>query len=251
LPVFGNFDFMDFITKHYLLVSTFLVTVMYIFIAGLFFLVLYKWKRNPFRHKQIQLAVISTGQYRREIGLTIITLVIYCITGYFIGLLFHVGKTSIYLNVTDYGIIYFIASILFMVFLHDTYFYWTHRLLHQPGWFEKVHITHHLSTNPDPWTALAFHPAEAIIQAAIFPMIILFVPVHPMALFIFLFYMIFMNVVGHSGFQIFPYREKGNKWYWWKNSSRQHNDHHQYARDNYGLYFTLWDRWMNTMRKQD
>ena len=136
-----------------------------------------------------------------------------------------------------------------MIFLHDAYFYWTHRLLHQPGWYEKIHITHHLSSSPNPWTALAFHPVEAIIHVVIFPLIILIIPAHPAALFIFLFYMVFMNVRGHCGYQIFPYESRLNKWDWWNNSSRQHDEHHQYAKDNYGLYFTFWDKWMKTGKK--
>jgi sterol desaturase/sphingolipid hydroxylase (fatty acid hydroxylase superfamily) len=136
-----------------------------------------------------------------------------------------------------------------MIFLHDAYFYWTHRLLHLRGWYEKIHITHHLSSSPNPWTALAFHPVEAVIQAAIFPVIIMTIPTHPVALFIFLFYMVFMNVRGHSGFQLFPFENGMDKWDWWNNSSKQHDEHHQYAKGNYGLYFTLWDKWMKTGRK--
>jgi lathosterol oxidase len=29
-----------------------------------------------------------------------------------------------------------------------------------------------------------------------------------------------------------------------------HNMHHQYFKGNYGLYFTFWDRMMNTMNKE-
>ncbi len=137
-----------------------------------------------------------------------------------------------------------------MIFLHDTYFYWTHRLLHMPGFFNKIHITHHLSSNPSPWTALSFHPIEAIIQAAIVPLIVFIIPAHPVALFIFLFYSVIINMLGHSGFQLFPYNNRLEKWNWWNNSSKQHNEHHLYAKDNYGLYFTFWDIWMKTVRKE-
>ena len=32
------------------------------------------------------------------------------------------------------------------------------------------------------------------------------------------------------------------------NTSVSHNLHHQYFKGNYGLYFTIWDRLMGTMR---
>jgi len=225
------------------------MAILYLFIAGLFYLLLYKWKKNPLAGKKFHLDEISTKQFRREIRLTSTTLFIFCFTGFVIGLLNQSGVALLYFHISAYGKIYFAFSILLMILMHDTYFYWTHRLLHLPGWYEKIHFSHHLSSNPNPWTSLAFHPAEAIIQAAIFPIIILIIPIHPVAFFSFLFYMVFMNVRGHSGFQIFPFENRINKWDWWNNSSKQHDEHHQYAKGNYGLYFTFWDKWMKTGSK--
>ena len=41
-----------------------------------------------------------------------------------------------------------VAAVLFlyvpaMLLWHDTYFYWTHRLLHHPWWLRHVHGVHH------------------------------------------------------------------------------------------------------------
>jgi lathosterol oxidase len=35
----------------------------------------------------------------------------------------------------------------------------------------------------------------------------------------------------------------------WINTSVNHNQHHQFFKGNYGLYFLWWDRWMGTLRK--
>jgi sterol desaturase/sphingolipid hydroxylase (fatty acid hydroxylase superfamily) len=137
-----------------------------------------------------------------------------------------------------------------MIFLHDTYFYWTHRLLHTSFFYTKIHFEHHLSSNPTPWTSISFHPAEAVIQALAIPLIVIICPVHPLALIIFLFYCAYTNIKGHSGFQFFPYKNRFEKWSWWNNSYTQHNEHHKYAQYNYGLYFTFWDIWMKTLRKE-
>lgn len=218
--------------------------------AGLFYMILYKWKASTFAHKRIQAIDITSKQYKREIRFSIITLIVYAVTGYVISELYMHGLTFIYFDVSRYGNLYFFLSIPLMIFLHDTYFYWTHRLLHLPGFFNKIHITHHLSSNPSPWTALSFHPVEAIIQAAIVPLIVFIIPTHPVALFIFLFYSVIINMLGHSGYQLFPYNNRLQKWNWWNNSSKQHNEHHLYAKDNYALYFTFWDIWMKTVRKE-
>ena len=237
---------MVFVAQHIMLISTFLVAALYLLIGGMFYLVLYSWKKNPFADKKIQHAKISIKQFRRERYLSAITLIIFCVTGFLTGLLIKSGRSLLYFDASLYSKVYFITCILLVIFLHDTYFYWTHRLLHLPYWYEKIHVKHHLSSSPNPLTALAFHPVEAVIQAAFFPLIIVIVPMHPDALFIFLFYMVFMNVLGHSGFQLFRYDKGLYKWLWWNNSSKRHDEHHQYARGNYGLYFTFWDRWMKT-----
>jgi sterol desaturase/sphingolipid hydroxylase (fatty acid hydroxylase superfamily) len=91
------------------------------------------------------------------------------------------GRTRLYGRVEDYGWGWFVASIGVMVVLHDTYFYWTHRLLHHRLLYRLVHRTHHLSTSPTPWTAYAFSPAEALIQAGIGPLIVFSLPTHPAA----------------------------------------------------------------------
>lgn len=35
----------------------------------------------------------------------------------------------------------------------------------------------------------------------------------------------------------------------WINTSISHNQHHQYFKDNYGLYTLIWDRLFGTIRK--
>ena len=227
-----------------------MVSVLYILIPTFFYLFLYRWKKNPVADRKIQKLTVSSTQLRRERRLTISSLVIFCVTGYLTGLLYRHHFTLIYFSISSYGIIYFLVSIVCMIFLHDTYFYWSHRFLHRPGWYEKIHITHHLSTSPDPWTALSFHPVEACIQAAILPLILCIMPTHPLAIFIFSIYMVLMNVLGHSGYELFPDKVWLTKWFWWKSTSRDHDAHHLFGQGNFGLYTTLWDKWMNTTRKQ-
>jgi lathosterol oxidase len=105
-----------------------------------------------------------------------------------------------------------------------------------------------LSTNPSPWAAFAFHPYEAIIEAGIVVVIAFIMPVHPLALALFLLFMMVYNVYGHLGYELYP---NGFSRSWlgrWINTSVNHNQHHQFYKGNYGLYFLWWDRWMGTLR---
>lgn len=40
-----------------------------------------------------------------------------------------------------------------MGFIGDTLFYWSHRLLHVPFFFQRYHALHHTHVNPISWTA--------------------------------------------------------------------------------------------------
>jgi Delta7-sterol 5-desaturase len=239
---------MELIEKQFLWISAFMVPVLYISITGSFYLFLYQWQGEKLANRKIQKISLTPLQLLRERRLTISSFFIFCLTGYLTGQLFRRHLTWIYFNISSFGVIYFLASIAGMIFLHDTYFYWTHRLLHRPGWYEKIHRTHHLSTSPDPWTALTFHPVEAVIQAAVLPLMLCIMPTHPIAILIFSVYMVLMNVLGHSGYELFTERGWTKKWFRWKSSSKDHDAHHQYGWGNFGLYFTFWDRLMKTGR---
>ena len=60
------------------------------------------------------------------------------------------GWTRVYFDIRERGAAGLGSSLVLMVILHDAYFYWTHRLLHHPAFFERFHRVHHLSTTPTP-----------------------------------------------------------------------------------------------------
>jgi sterol desaturase/sphingolipid hydroxylase (fatty acid hydroxylase superfamily) len=107
---------------------------------------------------------------------------------------------------------------------------------------------HHRSTNPSPWAALAFHPLEAVVEAGIFPVLLMVMPLTSGHFPVFFVIMLVYNVYGHLGWEIYP---KSFSRHWlgrWINTSVNHNQHHQFFKGNYGLYFLWWDRWMGTIR---
>ncbi len=156
------------------------------------------------------------------------------------------GWTRLYFDPAEYGWGWIVCSVVILIFAHDTYFYWTHRAMHHPWLFRRVHRIHHLSTNPTPWAAYSFSVPEAFVQAGVVPLMIFLIPLHPLALFSFAIYRHFFSVLGHSGFEIFP------KWFmrtplaYFFNTNTHHHQHHEVFNANYGLYFNFWDRWMGT-----
>ncbi|HEU0065283.1 MAG TPA: sterol desaturase family protein, partial [Flavisolibacter sp.] len=152
-------------------------------------------------------------------------------------------------NIEKYGWLYFFLAFPLMFLIHDTYFYWTHRIMHHRKLFKAFHLVHHQSVNPSPWAAYSFHPLEAIVEAGVFVVFLFTIPVHKLHLFFFFFFMIVYNVYGHLGYELYPNNFNKNWFGKWINTSVSHNQHHQYFKGNYGLYFTMWDRLMGTLRK--
>lgn len=118
--------------------------------------------------------------------------------------------------------------------------------MHQPKIFKLFHLTHHRSINPSPWAAYAFNPLEAIVEGFIIRILVFAVPLHPFAIAAFMTIQLTYNVYGHLGYEIYPYWLIKSSIGKWLNTSTNHNMHHKYFHDNYGLYFRFWDTIMKT-----
>jgi sterol desaturase/sphingolipid hydroxylase (fatty acid hydroxylase superfamily) len=222
----------------------------YLVLAGSAWLVFYIWKRRRWWWRKIQQRMPARRQVFTEIGFSLLTLFILATVGWLIVAGGRKGINQVYINFSDYPGWYFAASILLTILLHDAYFYWTHRFMHWKPIFPYVHKVHHLSHNPTPWAAFAFHPLEAIIEAGILPLATFLYPMHPYAIGIFTLYMLLLNILGHLGYELFPKNFVRSKWTNWHNTSTHHNMHHRYTKGNYSLYFNWWDKWMGTNHKR-
>ncbi len=225
------------------------IVLRYFFLAGIAYVVFYVLGLKIFKSLKIQQKLPSLRTVYFEVLHSISTLFIYCGVSWLVFRWEKSGHTRIYHDLDQYGWVYFFLSILIMVFVHDTYFYWSHRLLHLRPFF-RIHKTHHYSTNPTPWASFSFHPVEAIVSVGIIPIIVFTIPCHPFALYSFLTIMTLINVVGHLGFETFPSRFIKSKVGKWQNTSTNHNIHHQKGNYNFGLYFTFWDYLMKTRSTQ-
>ncbi len=222
----------------------------YIIVATIAFLIWYVLLRKIILSKKIQQRFPKANDYAREIGFSVLTIFIMAFIPFLIlGTRSVVKHTKFYMDINQHSILYFILAFPLMALIHDTYFYWMHRMIHHPSLFKVVHLVHHKSTNPSPFAAYSFHPLEAILEAGIFIIFVFAIPVHLFHLIFFFLFMILYNVYGHLGWELYP---KGFSKHWlgkWINTSVNHNLHHQYFKGNYGLYFLFWDRMMGTIRK--
>jgi len=189
-------------------------------------------------------------QILREIRNSSITIFVfifaYSFTEYTLFQIWGTSVFKIYTDVSTYGWAYLIFSILLWTIGLDTYFYWTHRMMHHKKLYRFFHLTHHRSHNPTPFTAYSFAPPEAVLVYLFVPLFFSLVPMHEVAFVAAMLVQIFRNALAHCGYEVFP---KG----WARHpilglfaTVSHHDMHHEKSNGNYGFYFTVWDRLMGT-----
>ncbi|WP_339811690.1 sterol desaturase family protein [uncultured Imperialibacter sp.] len=227
----------------------FIIFLRYALIAGLAFFIFYRILKSKWAKRKIQQVFPKKNDYLREIGYSLLTVFIFWIVALSTFTPFIKPYTKQYTEIADYGWGYFAFSIVLMLLIHDAYFYLIHRVMHHPKLFNALHKVHHLSTNPSPWAALAFQPAEAVIEACVIYVIVFSIPTQRSAVLIWLALMMLYNVYGHLGYELYPKNFQRTWLGKWFNTSVNHNQHHKYFKGNYGLYFLWWDKLFGTLRK--
>ena len=188
-------------------------------------------------------------QIRGEIGWSLASCVIYGLPAGIVawGWQAH-GWTRIYTNVSARPLWWLPLSLALYLLAHDTWFYWTHRWMHEPRLFRLAHAVHHASRPPTAWAAMSFHPIEALSGALVIPALVLVIPIHVAVLGAVLTIMTVMGVTNHMGWEMFPrwlvHSRAGN----WLITASHHQRHHDRYTCNYGLYFRIWDRLCGTDR---
>ncbi len=223
-----------------------MISLRYILFAGPLFLVFYVWKKKDLFKFKIQQKFPENKHIIREIGYSLLSLSIFSLVATLVFIARKHGYTKMYINFGDHSIGYFFFSVIAFILIHDTYFYWTHRAMHWKRIYRYVHKVHHMSTDPTPWAAFAFHPLEAIVEVGILPLMVFLIPIHPLAILCWVLYQSGMNVLGHLGFELFPSGFVGGTITKWHNTSTHHNMHHKNVNCNYGLYYNFWDRILGT-----
>jgi Delta7-sterol 5-desaturase len=229
------------------LISLLVDTARYVIPAGGAFLVFWVWGAARFSRRLIQGKLARAEKLWHDIRWSASTVLIFSFFGLAVRYGGNFGILRRYETVAERGWAYFALTVIILIVVQDAYFYWTHRAMHHPLLYRWVHREHHVSTNTSPWTAYAFAPAEAVVHALIVPLVWLVLPMHQMAVFLFLVFMVLRNVLGHLAIELYPSGFTKSRFWGAHTTTTHHAMHHQYFSSNYGLYFTFWDRLMGTM----
>ena len=230
----------------FLLVLTVIIFLRYIIVSGLFILLFQVLLKDQFIARKISKKLRPPGQSFQEIKWSAITSFIFGISGVAMIWMWQSGFSNIYTEINQYTLLWLPFSLLIALFIQETYYYWLHRWMHRPKVFRLVHKIHHDSIVTSAWTAFSFNPLESILQAFMVPFIILLLPMHVSIVFLMLIIMTVSATINHLDVEIYP---KGFEKHWlgrWLIGATHHSQHHAKFLVNYGLYFTFWDKWMNT-----
>lgn len=198
--------------------------------------------------RRIQKLPFTREQLRREARFSALTILVFATLVAAIALVtgqLHFAKATMPASAVEW--VWAVAAVPIALMLHDFYFYWMHRLIHVDWIYRHVHKVHHLSTNPSPLAALAFHPLEALIEALGVLAILALLPLPLPSLIVFGLLAFSFNVLGHLGYELFPERLMASSFGRWINSATSHNLHHRTFRYHYGLYTLIWDRAFGTI----
>ncbi|KAG2483646.1 hypothetical protein HYH03_017522 [Edaphochlamys debaryana] len=142
-------------------------------------------------------------------------------------------------------------------YLHDTWFYWTHRLLHWGPLYRTVHLIHHKSKAPSAFTGYSFHVVEALIVFANEVLVCFLFPLHMGLHRYYHLYTTLIHEGGHVGYELAPFIPtmegavtlllRGVRPCDALNTVQHHDMHHRYPTKHFSLYFTHWDRICGTL----
>ena len=248
----------EFLTKDYFLLQNFLYLFLvfsvitflrYIVLSKIYITHVYD-KIASLQPQRILSKICPTDQRNKEILWSGISSFIFGIIGVVMIMMWQYGYTNIYSQWSDYPLWYIPVSAIVAFLIHETYYYWLHRWLHHPKIYRYIHKIHHDSIDTSVWTSFSFHPIESILQALIIPLIAILIPLHIYVLMVLLVIMTISAIINHAGVEIFPsYAHQHPIWKQFIGATH-HDLHHRRFVYNYGLYFTFWDRWMDTEVEQ-
>ncbi len=130
-----------------------------------------------------------------------------------------------------------ITGLLLLTLWNEIHFFIVHRIMHLPFFMKRVHFVHHRSIIPTVYSVYSFHWFEALLLSTVPVTLAPFVPLAPLAIFLFPLVSVLLNYSGHCNFR-FGHGKGAD----WKLFGTYHHQHHSKGRRNYGFASHLLDK---------
>lgn len=226
---------------------TAIIAARYFVFSGLAYWLLWQRGGEKLRAKRLNRDRPIRRIIIQEINLSLLSSAVFAAPAAFALVAWVHGGTKIYSDWRAYGgVPYLLLSAFLYLIIQDTYYYWAHRLMHDPRLFKWMHAGHHRSRQPTPFASFAFDPSEALVTAWVLPALAFLIPIHIGVVVALLILMTVTAVLNHSGWEVLPGRFIEGPIGRHLISATHHSLHHTRFNANYGLYFRFWDRLMGT-----
>ena len=162
-----------------------------------------------------------------EVGNTLLNLLVFALFGWLVAFWIYTGTSQVYAEwpTSIIGYVYLLATFFSALAVHDIYFYWTHRLLHYRPVFKYVHAWHHEILQGECLVSVFFPPRwKGVFQIGVVPIVAWLFPIHEGVLMVFTFFLLFISVYGHCGYELRPNKLNVFRVF---NTSLHHFQHHK------------------------
>lgn len=145
------------------------------------------------------------------------------------------------ISISENALFNVIVGLVVLNLWNEIHFFAIHRLMHIPFFMKRVHVVHHRSKIPTVFSVYSFHWFEALLLSTVPLSIAPFVPLAPLAIFLYPLCSILLNFAGHCNYRFGEGEGKS-----WKYFAVTHNQHHRRGLRNYGFVLNFLDKLFNT-----
>lgn len=213
-------------------------TILYFGFAflGAYFSRIYLPKHN-IGHSQSENKNYNT-QIKREIRASIISILVFGFFGVVPKIFYDLNLVEINWEINWKTLPF---EFIFIFIWNDFHFYCCHRLLHKKWFFKHVHIMHHHSHIPTPYSTYSFHWFEAFLLSTVMILPMFFYTFSYITLLSLPVMSLFLNVLGHWNYDLFPARKNILLKF-----SEHHSLHHSKVKGNFGFFLPYFDKLFKT-----
>lgn len=188
----------------------------------------------------------SPGQPLKEFHVSLVALGIWVGVLWGVILLTSAGALQLNMSLTTPSLTQWAAELGLLYLLLDAWWYGTHRLMHHPLFFRRVHAIHHQFRHATPWASWAQGPWEASINALPYLILPLILPLHLVSFLTLHVLITTFATLGHCGHELFPRGADHRLPFCLFNSASHHALHHRQFGSNFGSLTSLWDSLLHT-----
>lgn len=189
--------------------------------------------------KPIDLRPLTWKQQWKEITYSLVSIVVFGLLGVLTKLLIDYKIITV---IWEVNWLLFPIEIILLFLWNELHFYIIHRLLHTKWLYRKVHVIHHRSIPPTPFSTYSFHYLEALMLGSVMIMAMLMYSFSFLALVLLPIMSILLNVMGHFNYDIFPNKSLEHI----LSFSRRHSLHHSDVNGNFGFLLPHFDQLLKT-----